>query len=113
MEWGEEAEARAMEWLRKQGRKPINDSHLNKGWDIACGDDKFEVKGRKSKGTAIRLSQNEWAAAKRLKKRYTVLVFTAATKGKLHRAMPKQIADPASNPESWQPRVVYEYILVE
>jgi hypothetical protein len=53
------------------------------------------------------------AAAERLKKRYTVLVFTAATKDKLHQAMPKQIADPASNPESWQPRAVYEYILVE
>jgi predicted Mrr-cat superfamily restriction endonuclease len=113
MEWGKEAEARAMAWLRKQGRKPLNESDLNKGWDIACGDDKFEVKGRKSKRTAIRLSQNEWAAAKRLKKRYTVLVFTAATKEKLHQAMPKQIADPPSNPESWQPRPVYEYILVE
>jgi hypothetical protein len=50
------------------------------------------------------LSQNEWAAAECLKKRYTVLVFTAATKEKLRRPTPKQIADAASNPESWQPR---------
>ena len=59
------------------------------------------------------MSENEWAAAKRFKKRYTVLIFTAATKAKLQQAKPKQIADPASNPESWQPRVVYEYILLE
>lgn len=80
MEWGVEAEKRAMAWLREQGLDPVNEADLHKGWDISCGDLKFEIKGRKSHRTAIRLTQNEWTAAKRLKKHYTVLIFTAATK---------------------------------
>jgi hypothetical protein len=113
MEWGAEAENRAMAWLREQGLAPVNEAPLNKGWDIRCGDLKFEVKGRKSRRTAIRLSQNEWAAAKRLKKQYTILIFTAATKHSLKSAMPQQIVDPTSNPESWKERVVLEYVLVD
>jgi hypothetical protein len=113
MEWGVEAESRAMAWLREQGYDPVNESDQNKGWDISSGEDKFEIKGRKSQRTAIRLTQNEWTAAKLLKRRYTVLIFTAATKDDLKRAKPKQIADPTNNPESWKERVVYEYVLVE
>jgi hypothetical protein len=114
MEWGIEAEARAMIWLRDQGLDdPVNEANLNRGWDISCGELKFEVKGRKSHRTAIRLTENEWRAAKWLKKRYTVLIFTAATKDALKRTTPQQIADPTSNPESWKERVVSEYIFVE
>jgi hypothetical protein len=113
MEWGVEAEKRAMAWLREQGLDPLNEADLNKGWDISCGELKFEVKGRKSHRTAIRLTQNEWAAAKRLKKQYTVLIFTAATKDSLKSATPQQIVDPTSNPESWKERVVFEYVFVE
>lgn len=113
MEWGIEAEKRAMAWLSKQGLDPVNEADLNKGWDISCGKWKFEVKGRKSDRTAIRLSQNEWAAAKKLKKQFTVLVFTAATKKALKSAVPQQFPDPSSNPESWNVRIVREYVLVE
>ncbi|MEN6458002.1 MAG: DUF3883 domain-containing protein [Thermoguttaceae bacterium] len=113
LEWGKEAESRAMAWLRARNYDPVDESHLNKGWDISCGDEKFEVKGRKSHRTAVRLTQNEWAAAKRLKKRYAVLVFTAMNREELRRAVPKQIVDPFNNPESWKKRAIYEYILVE
>jgi hypothetical protein len=113
MEWGREAEARAISWLREQGHNPVDESNLNKGWDISCGEEKFEVKGRKSRRTTVRLTQNEWTAAKRFKKRYTVLIFTAANKNDLQLAKPKKIPDPASNPESWQRRAVFEYLLVE
>lgn len=112
-EWGVEVEDRAMEWLRSQGLEPRNEANLNKGWDISCGDYKFEVKGRKSKRTAIRLTQNEWGAAMRLKKQYTVLIFTASNKASLDSATPQQVVDPASNPESWKERVVLEYVYVE
>ncbi len=108
-----EAEARAVTWLRERGYDPVNESHLNKGWDISCGEEKFEIKGRKSHRTAIRLSQNEWTAAKRFKKQYAVLIFTAANENDLQHAKPKQIVDPVNNPESWRRRVVYEYVLVE
>jgi uncharacterized protein DUF3883 len=113
MEWGVEAESRAMAWLRQQAYHPVNESDLNKGWDIACGEEKFEVKGRRSHRTAIRLSQNEWIAAKRVNKHYAVLIFTAANKKDLQQAKPKQIVDPANNPGSWRQRIMYEYILVE
>lgn len=112
MEWGREAEARAMAWLKARGYAPRNVAHLNQGWDITCGEEVFEVKGRKTPATAIRLSQNEWGAAKRLKKRYTVLVFTASTKEALRKAVPVQIPDP-SRTESWTPKVTYEYVLAE
>jgi hypothetical protein len=112
-EWGTQAERRAMVWLCEQGYRPVNEADQNKGWDIACGDYKFEIKGRKSDRTAIRLTQNEWRAAKQHKKRYTVLIFTAATKDELKTAKPIQIPDPTSNPELWKERIVSEYILVQ
>jgi hypothetical protein len=113
MEWGAEAEKRAMVWLRDSGYEPVDESHMNKGWDIACEQLKFEVKGRKSHRTAIRLSQNEWGAAKRSKKNYTVLIFCAATKAALNSAIPQKIVDPTRNPESWREQVVLEYVFLE
>lgn len=113
MEWGRKAEKRAMEWLRKRGHKPVNEAKLNKGWDISCGELKFEVKGRKSDKTAIRLSQNEWAAARSLRKNYTVLIFTAANENSLKSARPREIVDPTNSPESWEERMVFEYVLNE
>lgn len=112
MEWGKEAEARAMDWLAVRGYQPKNVANLNIGWDITCGNSKFEVKGRKSVRSAVRLSQNEWRAAKRFKKDYTVLIFTAPSKEALHKTVPMQIPDPTKT-ETWTPRVMYEYILAE
>jgi hypothetical protein len=115
MEWGKEVEQRAFEWLREQNLNPLDESDQNLGWDISCDDDVYEVKGRKSRRTTVVMSENEWRAAKRLKKRYTVLVFTAANKAALDVAKPVQYCDPASNPESWNEkmRVTYDYYLVE
>jgi len=115
MEWGKEAELRAMAWLAERYDNPVNDAHKNLGWDITCGEDVFEVKGRKSHRTAVVLSENEWRAAKRRKKRYTVLLFTAANKQALRDAEPTQYCDPASNLESWieKERITYDYILRE
>ncbi len=110
MEWGRAAEERAMTWLRKRGYTPHDVSHLNKGWDITCGDDKFEVKGKRSQTVAVRLTQNEWASARRLKARYTLLIFTASTLEALKRSVPVQIPDPTRT-EVWSRRVTYEYIL--
>ncbi|OGR41949.1 MAG: hypothetical protein A2X35_11625 [Elusimicrobia bacterium GWA2_61_42] len=112
MEWGKEAEARAMVWLGERGYQPTNVAHLNVGWDITCGNSRFEVKGRKSPRSAVRLSQNEWRAAKKFKREYTVLIFTAPTKEALQMTTPMQIPDPTRT-ESWTPRVMYEYILAE
>ena len=112
MEWGRNAEARAFKWLKDRGYSPKDVSLLNKGWDISCGEDRFEVKGRKSRRTAIRLTQNEWAAANRFRKQYTVLIFTASNKEALRKADPRQLANPAKS-ASWTPRVVYEYVLNE
>lgn len=112
MAWGKEAEARAMSWLRTRGYRPKDVAHLNKGWDIDCGRDKFEVKGRKSLRSAIHLTSNEWLAARKLKERYTVLIFTAPTKEVLERTSPVQIVNPTIT-ESWQRRISYEFILEE
>lgn len=111
--WGKEAEARAMVWLRDtRGYRPKDVAHLNMGWDIDCGRDKFEVKGRKLSRSAIRLTNNEWLAARTLKERYTVLIFTAPTKEVLERTKPVQIVNPTVT-ESWQRRISYEFILEE
>ncbi|OFW33940.1 MAG: hypothetical protein A3J28_05635 [Acidobacteria bacterium RIFCSPLOWO2_12_FULL_60_22] len=112
MEWGRAAEERAMKWLRERGYKPQDVTRLNKGWDITCGDDRFEVKGRKSHSVAVRLSQNEWNAARHLKAKYTLLIFTAPTLEKLRRSVPDQIPDPTRT-EVWSRRVTYEYILAQ
>jgi len=111
-EWGHLAEERAMKWLRAIGKKPVNVARLNRGWDIECGKDKFEVKGRKSAKTTIRFTANEWRAAKTLNKRYALLLITAPTIAKLARATPLQIADPA-NTEEWTPKATFEYFLNE
>lgn len=112
MEWGAAAEARAMIWLKSRGLNPESVAHLNLGWDISCGEEKFEVKGRKTPLTAIRLSQNEWNAAKKFGQSYTLLVFTASTHEGLEKAVPMQVPDPTKT-ESWNPRITYEYILSE
>ncbi len=112
MEWGRAAEERAMKWLKRRGYSPKDESSLNRGWDIACGDAKFEVKGRKDQRGAVRLTDNEWMAALRHKARYTLLIFTAPTLDKLKKASPVQIPDPTRT-ESWKRRVTYEYVLEE
>jgi len=112
MEWGRAAEERAMVWLGQRGYAPKDVSNLNIGWDITCGDDKFEIKGRKSCRAAVRLTQNEWRASRQWGARYTVLIFTAATPQQLKKAQPIQIPDPTRT-ESWRRRISYEYVLAE
>jgi hypothetical protein len=103
-----------MKWLKEEGLAPTDVAHLHCGWDIECGDDKFEVKGRKSFGSMLRLTQNEWNAAKKLGKRYMLLVFTAPTKTKLTKATPRKIPDPFRT-ATWKRKetVTYEYFLDE
>jgi hypothetical protein len=110
--WGDDAEARAMQWLRAEGYAARNVANENKGWDIEAGDELFEVKGRRSPSTLVRLTENEWAAAKLYRKRYTLLIFTAADKRKLRLAQPQKFPDPART-ESWteRERVIVEYFL--
>jgi len=45
-EWGDKVEDRAMQWLRDEGYQPQNVANKDKGWDIECEDEVFEVKGR-------------------------------------------------------------------
>lgn len=114
-EWGQKAEERALAWLSStRDQKPKDVSKENKGWDIECGEGLYEVKGRKSHRTKIRLTQNEWAAARRHKKRYTLLLFTAADERALRKQSPKEFPNPAET-ESWTeaPRTIYEYFLEE
>jgi hypothetical protein len=113
-EWGRLAELRAITWLEENGKKPKDVADLRCGWDIECGEDKYEVKGRKSRQTTIRLTENEWTAAKKFGKRYAVLLFTAPTKMKLKKAKPWKIPDPV-NTEEWTRRitVTHEYFLDE
>jgi len=85
---------------------------LHCGWDIECEDDKFEIKGRKSPVTAIRMTENEWRAALKFKQKYTLLIFTAPTLAKLNKAKPRQFPDPAAT-QLWSRRVTYEYVLDE
>jgi hypothetical protein len=109
--WGRLVEIRALRWL---GKKAKDVAHLNLGWDIECDGEKFEVKGRKSGKTAIRLTQNEWKAAKKFGKRFIILVFTAPTPKKLNEAEPWRIPDPART-EKWNENVIVtrEYFLNE
>ena len=112
MEWGRAAEKRAMQWLKARGKKPVDVSSFKYGWDIECGDQKFEVKGRKSIATRIRLTENEWNAAKKLGKRYTLLLFTSSTRWYLDKAIPKQFPDPVRT-EDWSKKATFEYFLRE
>ncbi len=111
-EWGLAVEKRAMKWLRERGYNPVDESRFNKGWDIECGDAKFEVKGRKDERTAVRLTENEWKAARRHTSKYSVLIFTAPTREKLKTANPIQLPNP-SRTANWNKKVLYEYILIE
>ena len=113
-EWGDLAEKRAMAWLRGKGRRPKNVANLRCGWDIECDGEKFEVKGRKSEQTIIRLTENEWKAAKKFGKGFTVLLFTAPTPKKLNEAEPWKIPD-AARTEKWNEKVFVtrEYFLDE
>jgi len=114
MEWGRAAEDRAMRWLKARGYNPENVADMHVGWDITCGDLKFEVKGRKSERTAILLTENEWKAARKFGKKYTVLLFTAPTHVKLKTASPAKFPDPTKTAE-WERkrRITFEYILVD
>lgn len=109
---GRAAELRAIAWLKEHRRKPANVADQCFGWDVECGDNKFEVKGRKSAATRIRLTENEWKAAIKHGKRYSLLLFTAPNREKLKSAQPVRIPDPAKTAE-WSKRPVYEYFLNE
>lgn len=111
-EWGREAELRAMIWLKSNGMKPKDVSKLYRGWDIECGLKLFEVKGRKSNNTVIRLTQNEWNSAMKHKNNYTLLIFTASSKKLLSKSLPQQIPNPAQT-EEWVKKIRYEYFLNE
>jgi hypothetical protein len=111
-EWGREAERRALAFLRDKGMRPVDVSNQYKGWDIECGQALFEVKGRKSLNTTVRLTENEWNSAIKFGNRYTLLIFTAPSKRKLRKSFPKQIANPARS-EEWKKEATYEYFLKE
>ncbi len=111
-EWGRAVELRALRWLRKLGAKPVDVAVHCYGWDIECGENKFEVKGRKSEATKIRLTENEWKAAQKHGKRYALLIFTASTKTKLDHTNPKEIPDPSRTAE-WNRKPIFEYFLYE
>lgn len=108
-EWGRLAEQRAMKWL---GPNAKNVASKCLGWDIECGAYKYEVKGRKSVSTTVRLTKNEWKAAKKYKKKYTLLLFTASTKEELSKAEPREITNPTQT-EKWNIRLIREYLLNE
>lgn len=111
-EWGVAAERRAMIWLKERGYRPKNVADRNLGWDIESGSYKFEVKGRKTTLTAIRLTENEWRAARKHKEKFTLLLFTAPTEAKLKKAKPQQIPNPTQS-QQWRRRITYEYVLDE
>lgn len=111
-EWGIAAELRAMNYLQKKGLNPKNVSSQNKGWDIECDNLLFEIKGRKSPNTVIRLTENEWKAAVKYGRRYTLLIFTAVSMHDLRRAFPIQTPNPART-EEWSKKATYEYFLKE
>ena len=111
-EWGREAEQRAFIYLRNKGMRPVDVSTQCKGWDIECGKSLFEVKGRKSLNTTIRLTENEWKSAIKYWNRYTLLIFTAPSKQELRKSFPKRIPNPAQS-EEWNRKVTYEYFLKE
>ena len=101
-----------MQWLRDEGYQPQNVANKDKGWDIECEDEVFEAKGRKSPKTVVRLTENEWRAANRLGKQFTLLIFTAPDDERLRVTLPQQFPDPAKT-ESWtmRERIIPEYFL--
>jgi hypothetical protein len=107
--WGRLAEERAIEWLCQRGRRPKDVAHLCKGWDVEDGDTKYEVKGRHTRGATVRLTENEFNAARRHGPRYVLLVFTARDSDVLRIAVPRQIPDPTRT-EEWGVRRIREYL---
>jgi len=106
------AEIRALKWLADRGEQPEDVAHLCCGWDIQCGNRKYEVKGRRSLRTDIRLTHNEYAQAKKHKGRYVLLIFTADREEALMKVTPEIVPDPAPTRE-WEERKVTEYLLME
>lgn len=110
-EWGKEVERRAAAWIEENwGSAPQDVSHKMLGWDLEHGKWKIEVKGRKSRNTAIRLSYREWKAAETHGRNYMLMVFTAATAALLRRAHPRRTPNPAELLQ-WEPHP--EYWLIE
>jgi len=81
----------AMEYEKKQGRKPIDVSKdLEKHYDIeSYGDTEcryIEVKGRAGENVSVAISENEWRRAKELGEDYWLYIVTnAKKKPRLHR----------------------------
>ncbi len=107
-EWGVEVEQRAKQWIKENWGSPPKDvSHTACGWDLEHGAWKIEVKGRKTRATTIRLSFNEWQAAKKHDKNYMLMVFTAASNRVLRKSKPVRRPDPTQlldwheHPEYW------------
>jgi len=78
---------KAMEYEKEQGRKPIDVSQENLGFDIRSkGKEEvryIEVKARKDVGS-VALTTNEWFKAKRFKEKYWLYIVTnAASKPEL------------------------------
>ncbi len=107
--WGRTAELRALELL---GDKAEDVANLCLGWDISLGDRKYEVKGRHSKKGIIRLTQRDYNMAKKYKKNYILLVFTAPTEKELKKSYPEEIPDPADT-RLWDEKTIKEYGLFE
>jgi len=105
-EWGRLAELRALAWLRGQNYRPIDVAHLSRGWDIECNALKYEVKGRKTLGTRIIMTDNEFKKAKRYTNNYVLLIFTAKTSMELSQAVPDVFVDP-SNSLSWGTQIIH------
>jgi len=110
--WGRMAELRAMDWLMNQGMRPRDVASLCVGWEIECGERKYEVKGRRTRATTIRLTENEYAQARKHRRHYMLLVFTAENEKELAKAEPKVIPDPTRT-RDWGVRIVREYLLHE
>jgi hypothetical protein len=110
--WGRKAELRAMEWLRKNGKKPVDVAEKCFGWDIECGGVKYEVKGRRDSGNLVRLTQNEFKAAKKFGRNYVLLLLTAENERELSKVNPELMPDPART-RDWSVHTIKEYHLDE
>jgi hypothetical protein len=110
--WGRAAEERALKWLSARGLKPRDVAHLSLGWDIECGDMKYEVKGRRSSMTVIRMTENEYKKALNHKEKYILLVFTAGSLAELKKCLPDKIPDPVRT-RDWAVRMAREYLMEE
>jgi len=111
-EWGKAAEARAMAWLKSLGENPVDVSSECKGWDIECGEIKYEVKGRHNARNRIRFTENEFRMAKKHHSKYFLLIFTAPNEKELKKAIPKRIPAPAYT-YGWKAKATWEYFMEE